>query len=255
MTKEQAIAAAARKGPPNAAYLNKKSTHKKQVAVMVGEDEKPILDEKGNPKTTATWIPIPDAKEEYVVSKKKLEHYIGPVSVFVIGCILALAEYLISGSADGMVFAALTGTGVFENYAKNGLYDAGSDAFWPVDVNTDTMKMQGVTSTEEGTLLDTDSALDSVTTTERTHGPTTVVLALSEPTDNTARIDGTDLSGTFDDPNNGNGATSCLVLYKDGASDAQRPLIWWSVLASDVAQDGTDDDLTFNASGLWEMTF
>jgi hypothetical protein len=253
MTKEEAVARAERRGPEYKAYLNKKSTHRKQITTMVNENEEPILDENGNDKTLVRWVEIPNAEPEYVVSKVQLAHFIAVAgSLFVI----ALTVWdLLYGTGGVVALAALTGTGVFEPYAVTGLWDSSAASYWPVDINTDTMRIQGISSTLEGTLLDTDDLMSDVTTTERTHGPTTVTLAVSEPSDNTTRVDGTDLTGTFTDPNNANGATSCLILFKDGASDAVRPLIWWSVLASDVAQDGTDDDLTFNASGLWEMTF
>jgi len=70
-----------------------------------------------------------------------------------------------------------------------------------------------------------------------------------------ARVfDADDFVGTF--PDGGGGFTGeALVIYKDTGVAATSPLMFYldTVTGLPITLDGTDDSLTFNASGIWKL--
>lgn len=67
-------------------------------------------------------------------------------------------------------------------------------------------------------------------------------------------FDAADFSGTYTDPGGG-GTGEAFVLYKDTGTPATSPLIAYfdSPAALPITLDGTDDSITFNASGIFKI--
>jgi len=146
---------------------------------------------------------------------------------------------------------ALSGKGIFDG-AKDDLQEG------KINLLTDNIHIFGVNAAGQAALVEaTSNFVSEVIAGNRTHAAgsgATQGVALGSKTVVGKTFDAADLSGTFVDPNNGNGATTAIIIFKwDGVAEASSRLIAYDVLPAGIPQDGVNDDLNFDAAGIWDL--
>ena len=148
------------------------------------------------------------------------------------------------------VFGVLSGRGIFVG-AKDDLMEGN------LDLLTHDIKIIGGNAAAVTALVEaTSNWLSDLVSGNRTHADgtgATAGIALGTKTVVGKTFDAANLVGTFTDPNNANGATAVLLIFRWNTAEGDSRLIAYDVLASAVNQDGTDDDVTFDASGIFDL--
>ena len=146
---------------------------------------------------------------------------------------------------------ALSGKGIFDK-AKEQLMNG------DLDLISDDIKIFGINAAGQAALTEaTSDFVDDVAAGNRTHADGTAAtlgIALGSKVVSGKNFDAANLAGTFTDPNNGNGDTVCIIIFKwDGVAESSSVLICYDELPSGVAQDGVNDNVDFDAGGIFDL--